>query len=208
MTDNQTELEALRDRVAQLEDQQEQLAQGATDAQGRSWTVSDFLSLGLTRRQAVTALGLIAGGMALPTALTQSAVAAPGDDGDTVLGSSSNRWDAWMDELDANAVSTEKIDSSPGYSWSAEDRSFDTVYNAPSDKDIYFVVSAEAEADNTLVNLGVYIDGSFRVSPSESVDSGDRVLTPVYRIPAGVSYELRAFGDSGSYTINNWNELR
>jgi hypothetical protein len=41
----------------------------------------------------------------------RSVSAAPGDDGDTVWGSSSNRDDYYADELDANLVSTEHLET-------------------------------------------------------------------------------------------------
>jgi hypothetical protein len=106
MTDNQSELDALRDRVAQLEEQQEKLIQGAVDAQGRNWSVSDFLNLGLSRRQALTAVAAIASGATIGGALREAVGAASAgpstSDTDGDVGMPSNRVDLFADGVDAN----------------------------------------------------------------------------------------------------------
>ncbi|QGX95933.1 hypothetical protein EI982_14640 [Haloplanus rallus] len=186
MTDNQTELDALRNRVEQIEQRQEQLAQGAVDAQGRSWTVSDFLSLGLTRRQAVQALGLIASGVALPAALTRSAAAAPGDDGDTVLGSSSNRWDAWMDEVDVNLLSTDSVNSSLPL------KIGDAVFAASGTHSFYDIYGeGDIIADNNFVGL-VEIDELRNATVSiTATRAGDFVyFRDVLEVTSGSSHDI------------------
>lgn len=59
----------LEARIAQLEDQNQQLqeevqelkqGQAVTDENGETWTPSDLMSLGLSRRQAIAALGILA----------------------------------------------------------------------------------------------------------------------------------------------------
>lgn len=107
MTDSEPSKKELLERIEQLEKQQEKLTQGAVDSQGRRWTLSDFLNMGLKRRQAIKAISLVAGGASIGAAVMRSVSAAPGDDGDTVWGSSSNRDDYYADELDANLVRAE-----------------------------------------------------------------------------------------------------
>lgn len=104
--------EALRDRVAELEARLDATARAqaehersATDPQGRKWTVSDLMGMGLTRRQALGAVAAIAGGATLSSAFSGSAAAQPtGDEG--VVGESGERVEVWASEVDALEVAT------------------------------------------------------------------------------------------------------
>lgn len=84
-------IEKQNERINQLEDVVQQQAQAI-------WP---------SRRQALKATGAAA---IFGAGAISNAAAAPGDDGDTVWGSDSNRDDYYMDELDANLVSTGDLD--------------------------------------------------------------------------------------------------
>lgn len=89
------------DRIDRLEEQVEQLRK---QQERRNEAFVDMLQrLPVSRRrvlQAAAAAGL------LGTGAVGGALGAPGDDGDTVWGSSSNRDDYYADEIDANLVNT------------------------------------------------------------------------------------------------------
>lgn len=115
---------ALRERVSQLEAEidtlthgQARLERGALDAQGRRWTLGDFMAMGLTRRQALGALGSLAMGASLGAAITGQVRAQPtGDEGQ--VGQSGNRVEVWASEIDATEVATATIvdsDTSTSY---------------------------------------------------------------------------------------------
>jgi len=114
-------IEELRERVEQLEEQQAELKQGAVDAQGRAWNVSDFLNMGLTRRQALQAIGVLAGGATLGTAIQQAvgvASAAPSTtDGDGDVGTPENPVDVFADGVSAGnyAIGSEQLTTSKSF---------------------------------------------------------------------------------------------
>ncbi|WP_226043504.1 hypothetical protein [Natrinema sp. DC36] len=67
---DETNNRSLEERVAQLEEQADQLT--VEDGDGNSVSLSGLLGLGLTRRQAIAAVGLVAYGAAIPTAIMKS----------------------------------------------------------------------------------------------------------------------------------------
>lgn len=103
----------LQKRVEQLEKKQQQLEEGAIDAQGRKWSVSDFLNMGLTRRQALSAIGAMAAGATLGTAIRESigtaSAAASDTDSDGDIGTPSDRVDIFAEGIDANSVNTQQV---------------------------------------------------------------------------------------------------
>lgn len=124
MNDSEPTKHELLDRIEQLEEQQQQLVEGAVDAQGRSWTVSDFLNMGLTRRQAMTAVGAIAGGATLGTAIRKSIGIASADastsDDDGDVGTPENRVDVFADGVDVNTISLSSAPSDYFLPWKLE----------------------------------------------------------------------------------------
>lgn len=119
-----------------------------------------------------------------------------------------------VSELNRNpSVSADKIDTSSGYVWGDQtsNRSLDTWQQAPSDRDIEFVITVEASSSAT---ISLAVDISTIQSPNsaaeyrETVDSNARVTSGAYRVPAGQYYQVRAFGDTGSYSLRSWSELR
>lgn len=112
-TENSETVQELIERVEQLEEQQQRLVQGAVDSQGRAWSVSDFLNMGLTRRQALTAIAAIASGATLGVAIQEAVgVAEAGastSDGDGDVGTPSNPVDVFADGVDATSVTTDEV---------------------------------------------------------------------------------------------------
>lgn len=106
--------DALRERVAELEARLERVTRAqaehertATDSQGRKWTVSDLMGMGLTRRQALGAVAAIVGGATLSSALSGQVAAQPtGDEG--AVGQSGDRVEVWASEIDATEVATDE----------------------------------------------------------------------------------------------------
>jgi hypothetical protein len=135
-------VEELAERIEQLEETQQELKQGAVDSQGRTWTLGSLLGIGLTRRQAIQAIGAIAAGVAAPVAISKSVEADPGDNGRTTWGGPNNRFDAWLGEADAESISTDKGDITnesfiAGY--------LDTIKTGVSSNDFVNVVDSEEE---------------------------------------------------------------
>jgi hypothetical protein len=84
----------------------DELKSGVSDGQGREWSLQDMLSLGLTRREAVYALGAIASGYAVREAIVSgvgtASAAASGS-----VGVANNRVDVFADQLDANTLAAD-----------------------------------------------------------------------------------------------------
>jgi len=109
---SEDEPQALRERVAALEDRLDELTSreaGTTDQQGRQWGPTDLMQLGLSRRQAIVAFGMLAGGAALPTALRSAVETAAASDGSAVgdVGSSTNRVNVYAHVLNADDVNSD-----------------------------------------------------------------------------------------------------
>jgi len=208
--DEQPSVSELVERVEALEKTQEDLKQGAIDAQGRNWSVTDFLNLGLSRRQALSAVAVISGGGTAASALIQvvsePAAADPGDNGNTTLGSSSNRWDAWMGEIDANTLSTDALshNQQPPSDVSST-RSFDTEYQNTTDNQLKVIVRLR-KPDGTSGQIDVTLD----VTPSSGDYTNaekDGIRTPTTserinyivkaNVPPGDYYQVASFGDEG-----------
>lgn len=101
-----------------IDKQQEQIEQLQKKIQGR----------GPSRRRVLQAGGVAA---LLGAGATGGAAAAPGDDGDTVWGSDSNRDDYYADEVDANTVIAEYIQNS--LTTTSSDEVSHTRYVGPDD---------------------------------------------------------------------------
>lgn len=98
--------EYVDDRIESVRQSQEQQWLGALRAAGFDRetienSVNQVASHGMTRR---AALGVVAASVFGAGVFTGQASAAPGDDGDTVWGSDSNRSDWYADLIDANKV--------------------------------------------------------------------------------------------------------
>jgi hypothetical protein len=91
-------------------------------------------------------------------------------------------------------------------------RSFDTWYQAPSDRDIEFTLIVEATSSSTQINVNVSVNDEQSANvmgfPEDVIDSGDNIQTAVLTVPAGHYYRADQFGDAADYEINRWFELR
>jgi len=197
--DHDPEIADLREQVSQQQQQIKQLEA----------TVKKMLP---TRRQALKtgAGGLLAGGLFT----AGQATAEPGDDGDTVWGSDTNRDDYYADEINANTVNTGEIDSSNGYAWQSVEgnRSESTWYQAPANEDIWVSVVAVARTDN--INMRVQLDINTNQSANPVLEEQKASATRfdkinlVGRIPAGRDYQLRFRENSADVALDSWTELR
>lgn len=115
-------------------------------------------------------------------------------------------------------LSTEKIDTDAdgnGYSWQnvTSSRSYDTWFTAPSDRDIWFVATAQAQSDGITVALRPNVNTSqtnneINTNNKLSAATNARVITGQIRVPAGQDYRVEALGDTVDYNLDEWRELR
>lgn len=124
------------DRIEKLEQRVEQLegALSVDDDEGRTWTLSGLMSMGLSRRQALHALGLIAVGAsmgsAVATAFADTASAAGG-----TIGTSTDPLDAiYVNELHQ---STDHINTDGLTLNTREVYVQDTAPSSPSTEDVW-----------------------------------------------------------------------
>lgn len=107
--------EQLRERVERLESSIESLhadTEQATDQEGREWTIERFLQLGLTRREAVLALGAIASGYAFREALLSAVgTVEAGSDQVGTIGTPTEPVDIVAEDIQSESVSTGEINN-------------------------------------------------------------------------------------------------
>lgn len=144
MSDNNT---PTNDRIEQLEARVEEL-------EGRL----EQRTITPTRRQAVKAGGGLAALLGLG-ATAGTGAAAPGDDGDTVWGSDTNRDDYYADEIDAKSVDTEQLGTgrhyAGAYSGSDHEARLTNCLNAASAGEIIYLEPAQYDSQRTVgTNLG------------------------------------------------------
>jgi len=99
---DEEEVEKLRERVHELEDVVEDLTTGATSAtddQGREWNVGDLLELGLSRREALFAIGALASGYAFREAIVSAIGTAEAAEAEGAVGSQSQPLDIYANRL-------------------------------------------------------------------------------------------------------------
>jgi hypothetical protein len=131
--------------------------------------------------------------------------------------------DALRYEIDDNPVSPNvfsgdalNIDNSAigeinqvGYEGVAGSRSFNTWYRNDDPTDKYVKVTVQASADGTTVNaiLDVSFDQSNDVTDQvrRTIDTNE-TDTLGATVPANFDYQVRAFGDTGTYDILAWRE--
>lgn len=185
---SEPEIDELEKRVEQLEEKTTELEEGAIDAQGRKWTKSDLLNMGLTRRQAMAALGAIAGGTSIGAAIYQAiepaAAQASTSDGDDDVGTPDNRVDVFADGVDANTLSTDELNNT-----FAETRSWGTG-------------SASSSPDTDLFEVPNGCSGVAHISTAQN--SGRQCLFKVWFNAADGVLELQTdkiFNEASTLTI-------
>lgn len=210
------------DRVEELEARVEQLEAKLDERESDS--ESD--STGVSRRTALSGLaglaGLGAAGGGLfatsASAATASGFVKTGElrdgNGNTQVTLNNGGPTSFSTQIDAPSVSTDKLDTSSGYEWQdvTASRSFGTWYDAPNDRDIYIQVSAQANSNGVEISIPVDVDttraGTIVMNPRNTVDTNSEVETGMIKVPAGHNYRIRNFGDTGSYSLKRWVELR
>jgi len=210
------ELEELRARVEQLEEKQEKLEESAVDAQGREWSVSDLLSMGLTRRQALTALGIVAGGapigVAIYRAVGTAAAEASTSDGDDDVGSPDNRHDYFADGVDANSITTGKLSITELQQFEIENptdisgsRSTNTTYTNNNNYAIlvgvrWSVTSGSLDIDLRVGDTSNTLGAVDKRKISASGDY-DHLISGI--VPPGYDYQFNNFADG---SLDGWAE--
>jgi hypothetical protein len=117
--------------------------------------------------------------------------------------------------IDAQSLSTAAVDTTPGYNWEklAGSRSFDTWYQAPSNRDIWFTANAVANADGVNVTLQGHVntsqtDNVIMREGNTSAAEFTRPSIPTLRVPAGQYYKIVSAGDTGNFSLEEWSEYR
>lgn len=188
----------LRDRVAQLE----------ATVEKQQATIEQLLP---SRRRVLQAGGLVAGGGVLG-ALTADRASA-----DVVgqVGTSADRVDVFAGAVDANSLNT-GITSTSDYEWTdvTSNRSLNTWFQAPSDRDIWVsvIIDVGSSTDRQLVVLDVNTTKSGNAVSrinwnSGGKDSNDQRPFGSTRVPANHYYRVRQIVGSAS-TIAEFNELK
>ncbi len=114
---------------------------------------------------------------------------------------------------DHASVTTEKLDTSSGYTWQdvTGSRSLDTWFTAPSDRDIKVQVSGQSQADSTEINFIPNVNtlqSEQRIQfQHQTVDNAEDLSAGEFTVPAGREYRIELFGDTADINIVWW-ELR
>jgi len=162
----------LRARVAQLEDRLAEIEGIHTvkDEDGQEWSASDLMEMGLTRRQALAAIGTLAiyGGSIWGAVryATQDARAATDQ-----VGTSSQRVDLFADAVDANSITTETVVSDYHFAGAFDGADADTrlgnALSAANNGDVIFLENARYTSARTYDSFRGTFLGSFSVSQNE-----------------------------------------
>lgn len=218
-----TEVEDLRQRIEELESEQERLRKQYEVTKDQNERVlnlfQQFKHGKISRRSFLASVTAIAG----IGYLAGSARAQVSPNWSNASGSSGTESkplknvfakNAYIQSFDIESLSTEKIDSSDGYEWTDEsgNRSLDSWYQAPSDRDIYFMFNVESQSDGTEIQLLVDINTTqttnLLTSASGTFNQGLEFSIGPYRVPAGHYYKIRPARDTANYSLTNWSELR
>lgn len=192
MSDEPPNAEKIDELEAQVSKQQQVINMMAEQMEAMAEVLPDS-----TRRRVMMAGGAAA---LFGAGAVGGASATPGDDGDTVWGSSSNRDDYYVDEIDANLVNTDQLKHGiEGTSSIDSSRSFDTVYQNTSGRNMLLVVVVE-NASGSAGNLDVIIEVGSSSSPSARQDvakidvaNGNKIALKAI-VPDQNYYQVRAFG--------------
>lgn len=217
----------LLERIKALEEQavtRDELS--ATDSDGHSWSFSDFLGMGLTRRQALGALFfLMVYGGSLVGAITYATDPAQASHGTGATGDMAeqtnplnNVWAhhvrpgdgasvvSFPDGISTDQMATELEDGSDV----SGSRSFGTEYQNTNNYDLFVIVLVSVSATDN-INLDLRASATSGTTTTESLDvyrnddppSGLEVSV-AGRVPAGYYYTVEEFDNNGS--IQTWME--
>jgi len=188
-TDERSEAE-LRERVAELEQRLDNLTTGgevAVDAEGREWSTADIMNLGLTRRQALGVLAVLAGSSVTIWAAIQEATGTASATGTAEVGQfgePGRPLDGYVEDLyDTNdnpvlefqgdgsikSVSTNDVDTerigvgdyhfAGSYDGADPDARLDNAISASSPGDRIFLERGTYSADRTITTRGTTFTG-------------------------------------------------
>lgn len=112
-----------------------------------------------------------------------------------------------FNNVDAESVSTEKLDSGRNWVDVLSSRATNLRETNDTGADIIIAVSAEASADGTNIGINPIVNNSRIKTTFVTVGTGKRVSESAV-VPAGAVYEIEAFGNEADYDIVEWRELR
>ena len=136
--------------------------------------------------------------------------AAAASDGDDDVGTPSNPVDVFADGITSNAIQTEDLDTARSWQDVTSSRDFENQYTNSTNSEIKAVVTVNATADSTTVNVSGVVDGLFSVGGTlnRMFDTGQKSPLYITSIPSGSTYEVAAFGDTADYEVSSWIEFR
>jgi len=180
--------ENVRARLAQLEDRVENLraSQTATDDDGQEWSASQLVEMGLTRRQALFAIGTLAvyGGSIWAAIKHATGTAEAATD---QVGLPNQRVDVFGDSVDANSVITDKfadtyVAPTPAESTDIGAEINDIHDNKASDGDAIFVPPGTYDQQTTIAitkDVMAFSTGDWLNPGAEFVKQADVVACDV-----------------------------
>lgn len=188
----------------------------ARDPNGNTWSISDFLGMGFTRREAIKLVGLVAGGMALGGAITEVVSAqASTSDSDGNVGLPGDRVDVFADGVDANSVSTGELATAiENASDVSGSRSLDTWEQNTSGHVLIAAVEMNVTPSSGTSVVRVFGDVNNDSQSNQPQNTETVVGTgstegfggPMIFVPDGANYQFRQFGDTGDSTLSSWYE--
>jgi len=114
---------------------------------------------------------------------------------------------------EADSVNTERVSIGTDWTDVTSNRSFDTWYQAPTDSDIEFAVTANIDVGTTDIDLLVNINDTqnpMKVGQNRFVglQQDERPSIGSYTVPADSYYQVRALEDTADYSLRTWAERR
>ena len=111
--------------------------------------------------------------------------------------------------IDAGSVSTENIDTAREWQDVTSSRSLNTTETNNTASEIIVAMGLSVTADDTEINLDARVDGlEIGGRPGLTLEDGERIGHPAFKVPVGSDYEVNAFGDTEDYDIRRWTEFR
>jgi hypothetical protein len=189
--------ESLEQRVARLE-QQLAAGQRATDESGREWSLGELVGLGLSRREALVALGAIAAGYGAREAIISGIGTAEAASASGSIGTSNNRVDAFLAGVNATGDITDAGNSKTVY-----DSSTQTVGDGTTSADHQSLSTDSASiGGQPSINYWppVYEDGVTELNESSPATSYTKIS--LSEPPADATYATLRLQSQGDGTSN------
>lgn len=110
--------------------------------------------------------------------------------------------------LGAPAVSTGQIDTGRTWQEVTTSRNFNAQETNDTNGEIKLFVYARANSDGVSVGLNAFVN-TVRVDRfRQTLDTDEEASVQAISIPKGASYEVTNFGNTNSYSLEQWVEFR